>query len=259
MFSWAERRRIIYLLVIFGVLALVIGLGLWFRYPVPTCNDGKQNQDETGIDCGGVCPLACLDEALPIRVLWTRVLPSTGGKAVAGVLIENPNYDYGTEGLEYRLRIDDQENLFVTAIDDEVDISPREKFLLIHGGVPVGERLISSAFFDVIKSGIWQKSEMTSSQIVIAEKEWLNKDIPTLRLRVQNVTDFQLAEVPIGIAVLDGQKNVVGLNSTLVSAIGPRASVETIVSWPNGLLGIPVGSLFQVVVETYPRIGKIVR
>ena len=26
--------------------------------PVPTCNDGIRNQDETGVDCGGVCP-AC--------------------------------------------------------------------------------------------------------------------------------------------------------------------------------------------------------
>lgn len=27
--------------------------------PVPTCSDGIQNQDETGIDCGGVCPDTC--------------------------------------------------------------------------------------------------------------------------------------------------------------------------------------------------------
>jgi hypothetical protein len=27
--------------------------------PCPTCSDGIQNQDETGIDCGGVCPNTC--------------------------------------------------------------------------------------------------------------------------------------------------------------------------------------------------------
>ena len=29
--------------------------------PGPTCTDGEQNQDETGIDCGGSCPFDCFD------------------------------------------------------------------------------------------------------------------------------------------------------------------------------------------------------
>ena len=42
-------------------LDIQVGTGLWWRFilakqGVPTCNDGIQNGDETGIDCGGTCP-----------------------------------------------------------------------------------------------------------------------------------------------------------------------------------------------------------
>jgi len=39
----------------------------------PSCNDNKQNQGETGIDCGGPCP-ACVsdDDSLPIRGIMLR-------------------------------------------------------------------------------------------------------------------------------------------------------------------------------------------
>ncbi|MBN1274993.1 hypothetical protein JXA12_01765 [Candidatus Woesearchaeota archaeon] len=36
---------------------------------VPTCSDGVQNQDETGVDCGGSCPL-CLDDLPSGLVSW---------------------------------------------------------------------------------------------------------------------------------------------------------------------------------------------
>ncbi len=42
-----------------------VGAALWWRFillkqGVPTCNDGIQNGDETGIDCGGSCSNVCL-------------------------------------------------------------------------------------------------------------------------------------------------------------------------------------------------------
>jgi hypothetical protein len=42
-----------------------VGAALWWRFILakqgaPTCNDGIQNGDETGVDCGGSCPNVCL-------------------------------------------------------------------------------------------------------------------------------------------------------------------------------------------------------
>ncbi|NBU81607.1 MAG: T9SS C-terminal target domain-containing protein [Flavobacteriaceae bacterium] len=54
-------------------LDINVGAGLWWRFILakqgvaPTCNDGIQNGDETGIDCGGSCSNPCLTQInLPV-------------------------------------------------------------------------------------------------------------------------------------------------------------------------------------------------
>jgi len=62
-----------------------VGAALWWRFilakqGVPTCNDGIQNGDETGIDCGGSCPNVCLTSA-SFNGTW-RMKPQAGSFAV---------------------------------------------------------------------------------------------------------------------------------------------------------------------------------
>ena len=40
---------------------VVVSVAGTFRYMIPTCNDGVQNQGETGVDCGGPCAFCCKD------------------------------------------------------------------------------------------------------------------------------------------------------------------------------------------------------
>ena len=50
--------------------------------PGPTCNDNKQNQDETGIDCGGVCPPCQTEEEWPAATHF--IDPKNGNDASSG-------------------------------------------------------------------------------------------------------------------------------------------------------------------------------
>ncbi|WP_395632595.1 T9SS type A sorting domain-containing protein [Flavobacterium sp.] len=61
-------------------LDINVGTGLWWRFVLvkqgvtPTCSDGIQNGSETGIDCGGTCPNACLSQInLPVTFEGTSV------------------------------------------------------------------------------------------------------------------------------------------------------------------------------------------
>ena len=49
----------------------------------PTCNDGKQNGDEEGIDCGGTTCPACIEKVTVIPAL------SQWGLIILGLLILN--------------------------------------------------------------------------------------------------------------------------------------------------------------------------
>lgn len=62
-----------------------VGSGLWWRFilakqGVPTCNDGIQNGDETGVDCGGSCPNVCLNSS-SFNGTW-RMKPQAASFAV---------------------------------------------------------------------------------------------------------------------------------------------------------------------------------
>ena len=62
-----------------------VGTGLWWRFilakqGVPTCNDGIQNGDETGVDCGGSCPNVCLNSS-SFNGTW-RMKPQAASFAV---------------------------------------------------------------------------------------------------------------------------------------------------------------------------------
>ena len=56
------------------ILAIILIVGLpafLLLYKAPTCFDGKQNQGEGGIDCGGPCVKLCPSAFLPPEVIWT--------------------------------------------------------------------------------------------------------------------------------------------------------------------------------------------
>jgi len=77
-------------------LDINVGTGLWWRFILakqgvaPTCNDGIQNGDETGVDCGGSCPTVCLTQInLPVTFEGTGIdytVTDFGGNASTKVV-----------------------------------------------------------------------------------------------------------------------------------------------------------------------------
>src|SRR3989344_6201594 len=58
--SWAAGRRFIILCIVGAVvIAFLAAISIATFYKSPSCSDGKQNQDETGVDCGGSCAYLC--------------------------------------------------------------------------------------------------------------------------------------------------------------------------------------------------------
>src|SRR3989338_9568602 len=88
--SWAAKKQLTYLLfVLFAVVGLVFAF--WLNITAPSCNDKKQNQDEKGVNCGGVCAKECLGEIKDLAVLWSKPLKVSGNDYDAVALVENRN------------------------------------------------------------------------------------------------------------------------------------------------------------------------
>ena len=76
---------------------------IWLR-PAPTCFDNNQNQDETGIDCGGPCSPCEIKTLVPLESSWIKYF-SSDNQTVIAAEIKNSNLNWGTDSFSYTFDI----------------------------------------------------------------------------------------------------------------------------------------------------------
>ena len=69
---WRFKKQSSYLILAAAVAALAVYLIYLGVKPASSCFDAKKNQNEEGIDCGGVCVIACSFNVESLNILWTR-------------------------------------------------------------------------------------------------------------------------------------------------------------------------------------------
>lgn len=129
------KRLTIIVIYIFLFLGIGIGIYFWVR-PAPTCFDGKQNQNEGGVDCGGVCALACAEnvvgQALVIRE--ATAFPVGEGQYDVVMQVTNPNNAVGAKTFRYTLALlDETGKTLVETVGESWALPQETKTLLAFG------------------------------------------------------------------------------------------------------------------------------
>ncbi|MEP7162311.1 MAG: hypothetical protein ABI747_00920 [Candidatus Moraniibacteriota bacterium] len=135
-----ETKRLI-VIVIYLLIALAIGLLVYFiNRPAPTCYDNKQNQDEAGVDCGGVCTNACIVKlsGQDIQSKSVTVIPDGAGRYDVVAEIYNPNSDVGAASFTYTLHLRDASGRELARERGNSWILPRETKAIIAYNLPAG-------------------------------------------------------------------------------------------------------------------------
>jgi len=115
---------IIFAMIIFGLYSLL--------KPAQTCFDGIKNQNETEIDCGGVCA-ACTVKISAQNVEVREAAFVYGGPGRYDVLakISNPNHAYGAENFSYTFTLKDASGSVLASRSGTGFILPaEEKYIL---------------------------------------------------------------------------------------------------------------------------------
>ncbi len=90
----------------FSAIVFLILMAIYFIWlkPEPTCSDGRRNQSETGVDCGGPCAACEIKTLLPFQTIWQTKF-SINGKAALAAQIKNSNSTYGANRFSYSFEI----------------------------------------------------------------------------------------------------------------------------------------------------------
>lgn len=88
-----------------------------FLKSAPSCFDNKQNQNEAGIDCGGVCAPCEMKTLLPLKSDWVKYF-SVNNKAAITAQIRNSNTNYAADYFFYTFDIYDKNKNKIKSIED---------------------------------------------------------------------------------------------------------------------------------------------
>lgn len=254
--SWALKRQII----IIAVLVILIGgLGFVVVTPyineLPTCSDGKQNQDETGVDCGGSCISACLYQVDEISVLWTRAFQVVPGRYNAVAYLENHNKLSAIRSIKYRFRFADRDNIYIGKREGETVVPASGKFAVFEPAINFGASVPVYATFEFTETPRWvqvPEERLRDIKLLVSDIQLEDENTsPRLSALVKNSSLFIVPDIDVVTVLYDKDGNAVSASRTYLEELNRGQSAEVNFTWPEPLSGeviaqeiIPIYDIF---------------
>lgn len=231
--SWASTRKTTYILVL---LIILIGIAAFvyfqFFYQKPTCTDNIQNQNEQGIDCGGVCPVICNFNVTNPIVLWSRTFKIDGSLHNAIAFIENPNFEFEAFNVPYSVKIYDKENILISEISGTTHIPAGGFIPVFEKAIDLGKRIPQRTFFEFTNAPVWTKVKEEQPLLSIQNKQISNtSDKPRLYAIIQNKSVVTVKDIEITAIIFDPDGNVIDISQTFVDSLKKNESEEIVFTW----------------------------
>lgn len=233
--SWSGKRKLGYLGAFVGAIALFAGVPVFFSiYERPTCEDGKMNQGERGVDCGGPCAQLCSADYTSPRIFWTyqtRVVPGVYNVMAYG---ENPNQSVGAENVPYSFKLYDAEGLLVAEKKGRGSIPPGGKFALFEGGIQTGKREPVRATVELLSSLEWVLSRAYTSLRTLSIDVSSGDTGTRAEARIKNeYINTTITEINAVVILYDAEGNRVAFSKTRVESIAPGETQTLYFTWPE--------------------------
>lgn len=259
--TWALKRQIFYVIVLF---LFISAFGFLIIYPkltkAPTCTDGKQNGDETGIDSGGSCLNADPTKVDDVSVLWARAFRVIPGRYNAVAYIVNHNKNTAAQKVNYRFRFADKNNLYIGKREGSTFIPTGGNFVVFEPGIDIGNSIPVYSTFEFTEKPSWlQVSENKINQLKVNVSSIELKDadtFPKLSAVIKNNSLFTIPNVGVIAILYDENGNAISTSRTYLNKLSPLQSSDINFTWPEPLPGavvaqeiIPMYDIFSVKLE----------
>jgi hypothetical protein len=229
----------IYLLILIAFLVFI-----YFEFKAkPSCFDAVQNQNEEGLDCGGICAEKCaLVAQQDLAVQQTGFVPSgvANNYDIYGV-ISNPNQTLGSSSFNYQFTVRNAAETIITTKNGTGFILPGEtKYLVANNqamqDTPTKVELVISDLQWVEVNDLYERPQL---KIVNKNYKEISSGIGFIEatglLKNESPLDFSL--IKLEIILKNDQGRVVALNSTQMNTVQAGENRDFRVFWPNNFPG----------------------
>lgn len=230
LFVWAIAAGLIYLI---------------FFQTAPSCFDNQQNQDETGIDCGGSC-IDCGLKYINSLVVSRPLIFKNNDQISFWAKVQNPNLAYGSDKLDYRVNFYDSQNNLLLTLNRTSFIYAGETKNVLEAGFRVSRGAAVRAELVIDESSLnWRPAaEWMAPILETAEvKSVIQKDQAVITGVVKNPSSFSMTKVTVG-AVLNNRSGFpLGVSKTDLGGLSPFQI-------KNFQIFIPISSVAQSEVDS---------
>jgi len=225
-------------IAIVALVFLYAGYATFFT-AAPTCSDGRQNQGERGVDCGGPCSLACAADVHPATLLWARAFevraPATSTQAgtyTAAAYIQSNNVSYVARHVPYSFQLFDDKNILLVERTGYIDFPPQKTIPIVETNIDTGTRTVARALFAFGATPVW---EIPSHAVPQLRASNINRAADgsslTATLINDGVADVTYVTV---VGVLFDKDGVARAASKSIVSVAHKSSQVVTFTWPQG-------------------------
>ncbi len=229
------------LAIVGAVVLIVVGLFAYFTFhKAPSCTDGKMNNDEEGIDCGGtMCSYLCSAGLVAPSVSFVRELPQLNGRIDVIAYLKNPNSSAAAIGVKYTVELFDANRAVIATKQGVADLAPGMETPVYLPSFFSGSGSAERAFITIDDSSYaWVRLEGAPSVPTIGSPQ-IAGTIPAPRVvaSVMNPFPSALRGIQLVATVFDAEGNAIASSQTVVPELAPQASIDAIFTWNHPFPG----------------------
>ena len=235
--NWSRKRQM-FILGGAGLFALVLMgiLTFFLLYKPPTCTDGKQNGDETGVDCGGSCAYVCNVTVEAPRVIFARTV-ATAGRTDAIAYIENRNQREEAKAAPYVIELFDESGTLISSREGVIDLPPRSIVPLYVPSFASGIAFTPRAFVSFGESMKWRIQTEAISEPTVSNVALLTGASPRVTATITNTSAISMGEREVVATVFDAEGLALAASRTVIQALAPRAEANAVFTWSEPFPG----------------------
>ncbi len=255
--DWSTRRKIFYLgmLAFFVVFLLFIVFQTFFNEK-PTCSDGKQNGEESGVDCGGSCQQICSFQADEVSVFWSRAFEVVPGRYNAVAYLENKNINSLVQRVNYRFRFADANNVYIASREGTAYIPPTGKFAIFEPAIGTGTSVPVYTSFEFTQAPAWQQARadiLNQIKIITSEYVFENSTYPKLTAKIKNNSLLEIPNINVIVILYDRDGVAINSSRTFVDLLEREEEENLVFTWQEvfdrevaNIEIIPIYNILQV-------------
>ncbi len=201
----SHKGKFFYIAVVSLVMAAVLGWLIFAtNYEPANCFDGKMNNNEVGIDCGGGCQYLCPFQTVDPTILFSRSIETTSDVYNAVAYVENSNFNAGVKSADYVFKLYDENNELIAERVGNTFIPAGRISPIFEGTITTESRKPAKTFFEFTGEQHWTEASALDEVPLIAKNKILtNADSkPQITARLENTSIFEFRDIEVVVVVI---------------------------------------------------------